>query len=231
MKKIFAVLVATVIIYGSLMAQDSIILAQGSKSLNFTFGGLASLGTTGATAGATTGFGMSYYLNKEEAFRIGLQVVDVSQTLPSNMTNGTDGSLSLFGLGLSVDYLHYISGVTSRVHPYFGAGIAFSYSSTDQKSIAYQGQTQTDRKNDYVSINNISIGGGINLGVQGIGGVEFFIYPEISLSAEYVLHVVNFNIPSDVTSTTGNSSSTTKNTTTTQLLGFSAANLGVHIYF
>ena len=61
--------------------------------------------------------------------------------------------------------------------------------------------------------------------------MEFFIYPEISLSAEYVLHVVNFNIPSDVTSTTGNSSSTTKNTTTTQLLGFSAANLGVHIYF
>jgi Outer membrane protein beta-barrel domain len=232
MKKLFAVLVAVAIAGESVMAQDVIGLKQGSESLNFTFGGLSTLGTTGAKAGPTTGFGMSYFLNSDAALRIGLQLGYASETIPSNIDGGTDGSASVLGLGLSVDYLKYMLGATSRVHPYVGAGIAFSFTSTDQKSAVGLDETQKEVKNGVVSIDNFNnIGGGITLGVLGIGGVEFFIYPEISLSAEYDLNIVNFNIPSDVTTTGGGFSYTTKNTTTTQVLGFSAANLGIHIYF
>jgi hypothetical protein len=213
------------------MAQDTtIMLKQGSKSLNFTFGGLSTLGTTGATAGATTGFGMSYFLDSDEALRIGLQIGYAQETIPSNATGGTDGSESLFGLGLSVDYLKYLLGATSRVHPYIGTGIAVSYASTDQKTAVTSGN-QLEIKNADVYINNFNVQGGITFGVQGIGGVEFFIYPEISLSAEYDLNVFNFNIPSDIITTQGSFNNTVKNTTTIQILGFSAANLGIHIYF
>jgi len=201
------------------------------KSLNFTFGGHSTLSTTGAMAGTTTGFGMSYFFKSDEALRIGIQIVYASQTVPSNMTGYSDGSQSLFQSGLSLDYLKYMLGATSRVHPYLGAGIAFSYTSTDQKFIAGSDQTQPETKNGLVSINNFNMQGGATFGVQGIGGVEFYIYPEISLSAEYDLNIINFNIPSNVTTTEGGVSYTTKNTTTTQILGFSAANLGLHIYF
>ncbi len=224
MKKILAVILAVVMMCGVVLAQDvqNLGTKAGDKSMNFTFGGLGSFGI-GAT-GPAGGIGLSYFLGSNAAVRAGLQVRSTSSTIPANPATGqtgTDGSNSSFTLGLSADYLMYMQGATSRVRPYMGAGVGFSMGSTDSKNAVIAPAIQGETKG----------GAGITLGLMGIIGAEFYLYPEMSVSAEYTLTLFSMTSPADVVVTSGSTSTTTKQTSSSQILGFGQGGATLHIYF
>jgi hypothetical protein len=69
-------------------------------------------------------------------------------------------------------------------------------------------------------------------GLVAILGAEFFVYNEISLSAEYTLGLYQMTSRSDQTdSRKGLSDVTTKQGSSYQILGFGAAGATLHIYF
>ena len=225
MKKFLAVVLAVVMMCGVMMAQDMQNLGTkaGDKSMNFTFGGLATL-STGA-AGPSGGLGVSYFLSSSAAVRAGLQVKSTSSTIPANPgtgQTGTDGSSSSFTLALGADYLMYMQGATSRVRPYMGAGVSFTLTSSETKNAVIAPAVQGTTK---------GVGAGTTLGLMGICGAEFYLYPEVSLSAEYSLTLINLSSPADIEVSAGSTTTTTKQTSTTQILGFGAAGAGLHIYF
>ncbi len=224
MKKTISVFIAVMLFSGVMFAQDvQPAVKAGSKSLNFTFGGLGAFGLN--ATGVNGGLGASYFLSSDAAVRLGLQIRSVSSTIPANPgtgQTGTDGSQSTFTLGIGADYLMYMMGATSRVRPYMGAGFAFSMISDTRKNAVIAPAVQGELK---------GTGAGINLGLMGIAGAEFFLYPELSLSAEYTLNLFNMNSPSDLVSTSGSTSVTTKQTSSTTILGFGAAGATLHIYF
>ncbi len=248
MKKALIIAMTTAIMFGLASAQD-ISPAQhaGAKSLNFTFGGLGNfgLGASGlvnlpSSSNFVPGFGASYFLNSETAVRIGFQIAIPSGTSPANPPAGkpgTDATESAFSLGVGADYLMYMG--TGRVRPYLGAGIYFATVSTDEKSGSGTndgtGFVVTETKNRTngiaVPLNGVTYIGGSAFGLQGIIGAEFFIYNEISVSAEYDLNLFNTMGSADQVVTTGSSSTTTKSPNTTSILGFGAAGATLHIYF
>jgi len=70
------------------------------------------------------------------------------------------------------------------------------------------------------------------LGLAGFVGAEFFIYPEVSISAEYQLTLFSLTSKSDkVESRKNKTDVTTKQGSSTQILGFGAANATIHIFF
>jgi len=228
MKKFLAVVLAVVMMCGVVLAQDAQNLGTkaGDKSMNFSFGGLATL-TTGA-AGPSGGLGLSYFLSSDAAVRFGLQVKSTSSTIPANPATGqtgTDGSSSNFTLGVAADYLMFMQGATSRVRPYMGAGFSFTMISTESKNAVIAPVVQATTK---------GAGASTTLGLMGIVGAEFYLYPEVSVSAEYNLTLFSMTSPADVEVSSGSTTVTTKQTSSTQILGFGApgaANVGVHIYF
>jgi hypothetical protein len=234
MKKALALVVASSLILGMALAQDvQPVVKAGSKSINFTFGGLGTFGLTGA--GVRGGISGSYFLTQESAVRIGLQVYSNSTTTPwndltANGTNpGSDGSTSAFAFGIGADYLMYINATTPRVRPYLGAGVRFITQSSDTKpavATSAPNGALTETKNG-------TAGDGLTFGVAAIIGAEFFIYSAISLSAEYQLNLFSVTSNSDmVTSIKGAPSSvTTKQGSSTSILGFGAAGATLHIYF
>jgi len=243
MKKLFLAVVTVVLLFGFASAQDiNPAIHAGAKSLNFTFGGLGVLGL--GSAGLATvnvpnfvpGFGASYFLNNEAALRLGLQVAIPSQTSPANPPPGkpgTDATTSAFGLGVGADYLMYTN--SGRVRPYMGAGLYLVTGSTDQKTgtgtLDGTGFIQAETKNAAVNINGTTYQAGTAFGLQAILGAEFFIYNEISVSAEYDLNIFNVLSQADQTFTQGTTSVTTKSPSVTTILGFGAAGATVHIYF
>ncbi len=224
MKKVLAVVLAVLMLSSFMLAQDvQPAVKAGSKSLNFTFGGLGAFGLN--ATGVNGGLGASYFLSSDAAVRLGLQVRSTSSTIPANPAagqTGTDGSTSTFTLGIGADYLMYMAGATSRVRPYMGAGLSFSMISDTRKNAVIAPAIQGEVK---------GTGAGTNLGLMGIAGAEFFLYPEMSLSAEYTLNLINMNSPADLVTTTGSTSVTAKQTSSTQILGFGAAGATLHIYF
>ncbi len=228
MKKFLAVVLAVVMMCGVVMAQDMPAGSQaGAKSMNFTFGGLGTFGLAGT--GPAGGLGISYFLSSDAAVRLGLQVRSTSSTVPFNpppatpTATGSDGSTSSFTLGLGADYLMYMSGSASRVKPYMGAGVSFSMGTASSKTAVATGGTATETKG--------GAGTGITLGLMGIAGAEFYLYNEISISAEYALTLFSLTSPSDLEVTTGATTVKTKSASTTQILGFGAGGATVHIYF
>lgn len=233
MKKVFSVLIVVLMVVGVVSAQDGQMKAiqAGDESINFTFGGLGAF-TLGA-AGISGGISGSYFLSSDAAVRVGLQVRSNSTETPwndlsGNNTNpGSDGSTSAFSLGVGADYLMYM-GQSGRVRPYLGAGVWVTMnSSTVTPAIANNAPngTVTETKNG-------TFGDGMTLGLAGIAGAEFFLYPELSVSGEYGLTLFSMTSRSDTeTSVKGQKPVTTKNGSATQILGFGAAGATVHIYF
>ncbi len=222
MKKLIALLIVVMMFGSFASAQEAMTMKEGSKSWNFTFGGLGTFGM--GAAGPSGGVGMNYFLNGETAVRAGLQIQSGSTTVPyTGSGSGTDGSVSQFGLGLSADYLMYMAGASSRVHPYWGGGIGLSMMSKDTKSAFASGGTVTEVKG--------GPGTGMMFDIHGVAGAEFFIYPEISLSGEYNLNLIGITSPSDLEVTSGGTTTTTKQGSSTNILGFSSAGAGIHIYF
>jgi hypothetical protein len=204
----------------------------GAMSLNFTFGGLGTFGI--GPAGVNGGISFSYFLNNDAAVRVGLQGVLNNSTKPwndlsGNGTNpGTDGTTSTFGLGLGVDYLMFVSAITPGVKPYVGAGLFVEMNSSSTKpalSNTAGGASITETKNGNGNE-------GLSFGLGGIAGAEFFLYPEISLSAEYQLNIISLTARSDqVVSYKGYPSVTTKQGSAMQILGFGTFGATLHIYF
>jgi len=222
MKKLIALLIVVMMFGSFASAQEAMTMKEGSKSWNFTFGGLSTLGT--GAAGIGGGVGLSYFLNSDAALRAGLQLKIGSSTVPYNGTgSGTDGSTSDSWIGVGADYLMYMQGATSRVRPYMGAGIGVMMESHGDKSAFASGGSTTER----TGLGN----SGLTFDLHGIAGAEFFIYQEISLSAEYNLNLIGIHSASDTEVKSGSTTTTTKNGGTTQILGFSAAGAGIHIYF
>jgi hypothetical protein len=205
---------------------------EGARSLNFTFAGLGAFGL--GSAGVNGGISYSYFLSNESALRLGLQGIFNSSTQPwndnsGNGTNpGTDGSTSSFGLGVGADYLMYTSAITPRVKPYFGAGVFVTMNTSSNKpaiSDASGNATITETKNGNGNE-------GLSFGAAGMVGAEFFLYPEISLSAEYQLTLFSLTSRSDrVVTYRGFPSVTTKQGSSMQILGFKTFGATLHIYF
>ena len=228
MKKSTLLLLAAVLVCGSLSAQDvRPVLKSGAKSLNFTFGGLGTFGISGA--GVSGGLGMSFFTSSDAAFRIGLQAAYNKSTTPYPATDGgADGTSSTLGLGVGVDYLMYMNALTPRVKPYWGLGVQFGMSSSDVKPPI----SNTAGNGSLTETKNGNGNEGTTIGVGGILGAEFFLYSELSLSAEYNLNLLSLTSLSDrVVSYKGNPDATTKRGSQMQILGFGAGSATLHIYF
>ena len=224
MKKVLAVLLAGLLLATFAYAGDDIVPAAkaGSKSLNFLFGGLGQFNIGGS--GPAGGLGVTYFMSSEAALRLGFQLSSTSQTTkaPSVPANGKDQTQSAFNLGVAGDYLMYMN--SGRVRPYMGAGLSFTLNSGDQKYTPVTFNNQTFTPDELKT-------GGITFGLQGIAGAEFFIYNEISLSAEYQLNLININSPSDTEVTVNGTTTKTPGTSHTNILGLSGGWLMAHIYF
>jgi outer membrane protein W len=233
MKKLIVLMVAALAALSTLGAQEIKPAAKaGAKSLNFTFAGLGGFGI--GPAGVSGGISVSYFPSNNAALRIGLQVVSNSSTQPwndlsGNGTNpGSDGSASTLGLGVGFDYLSYLSSMTARVKPYVGAGVFVKLISSDTKPAI----SNAAGNGAITEIKNGNGNEGLAFGLAGIAGAEFFLYPEISLSAEYQLNFISLTSRSDqVTNYKGNPSRTTKQGSATQILGFGTLGATLHIYF
>jgi opacity protein-like surface antigen len=226
MKKILAaVLVMTVTSLAN--AGDGVTPAAkaGAVSLNFTFGGLGAFDLAGsgpATFSAPAGVSLSFLVSGADALRLGLQVQDQYTTTPYSGTgNGTDGSYSAFSIGFNGDYLRYI-GTVSRVRPYLGAGLLTTFSTNETKSPAAPSQTQQETQDTQPA--------GVTFGARGILGAEFFVFDELSVSAEYQLNFYSLTLYSDTKRVSGNVTTATKNGWNRQLFGFGALGATVHLY-
>jgi len=221
MKKFLTVLVASMLVTCSVLAQNSV--TAGSKSLNFTFGGFGGFGMSGT--GPLAGVGASFFLTSRSAIRIGLQASIYNETEPANPgpnQTGKDGEISTLTLGVSADYLMYMGSATSRLRPYLGAGISFEMITDTRKNDVIDPTPQTETK---------GIGAGTNLGLKGILGAEFFLYPELSISAEYSLNLYRMYSPADLEVTSGSTTTTRKQTSSNTILGFGSAGAAIHFYF
>jgi opacity protein-like surface antigen len=233
MKKTIAVVIAALFVATIASAQDvQPVVKAGARSMNFTFGGLGSFGL--GAAGVNGGISGSYFMNQDAALRVGLQVYSYSTKTPWNDftvggTNpGSDGTTSTFALGLDVDYLMYINAMTPRVRPYWGAGIRV----IDQSSDSKPGIANSSPNGTLTETKNGTTADGLSFGLAGFMGAEFFLYPEISVSAEYQLNLISITSRSDmVTSYKGSPSVTSKQGSATTILGFGSAGATLHIYF
>lgn len=235
MRRFITLLVAGLVFAGTMAAQDvKPAVSAGSKSLDFTFAGLGAFGI--GPSGIGGGLGATYFLASDAAVRIGLQAVYASASYPANPpagTPGTDGSQSAFQIGVGADYLVFMTGATSRVRPYLGAGVEFGMATTNRKNIVVGPGVQTETKNDLggETINGTTYNAGTTIGARAVAGAEFFLYPELSLSAEYRLNVVSLTSQSDEEVSTPPTTVTTKGGSMTTILGFGAVGATLHIYF
>jgi outer membrane protein W len=235
MRRSISLLIIASLVTGTLAAQDvKPAVSTGSKSLNFSFAGLGAFGI--GPTGVGGGLGATYFLSSDAGVRVGLQVVYASSSTPANPPAGTpgkDGSQSAFLAAVGADYLMYMVGATSRVRPYMGAGLEFGFGNTNRKIALIGPGDQTEVKNDLggENINGTAYVAGTTLSARAIAGAEFFLYPELSISAEYRLNVIELMSASDEETITGPVTVTQKGGSATTLFGFGAVGAMLHIYF
>ena len=103
-----------------------------------------------------------------------------------------------------------------------GVGAGFSTTSTDAKPtvVGTPPLTQSETKNSGAgqTVNGTTYLGGTSIQVFGLAGVEFFLYKELSLSAEYQLGYMSTSRKDQEVTVAG--------TTTTTKIG-SGSNLGI----
>jgi outer membrane protein W len=187
MKKTVTIL-AILVLAGSVAFGQDVVpsVNAGSMGILFDFSGLAYLGA-GAYQG---GIGGKLFLTDRMAVRVAAQFQyarDNGEAHPTGTDRGIDGykSGTTFGLLAAVEY-HLGKG---RARPYVGAGALFSTTSTDYKPTVtgpaplYQGETKNELGG--YTLGGITFTPSTTFGVAGLVGVEFFLYKELSLSAEY----------------------------------------------
>ncbi|MFA6468956.1 MAG: outer membrane beta-barrel protein [Bacteroidota bacterium] len=225
MKKFLAVVLAVVMMCGVVMAQENLGTKAGDKSLNFAFGGLGAFNI--GTPNTYGGVSLSYFLSGDAAVRFGLNVGMTSTTTPTNVTGNSDAEGSTFDIGVGADYLMFMTGASTRVRPYMGGGVSIGLGSSSNKY-----SVDPTINNETVERTNLRAADGFALGLNGIVGAEFYLYPEMSLSAEYRLGLLSLSSGADsVTKTEGAADVTAKGTSGMNILGFGATAVMLHIYF
>jgi opacity protein-like surface antigen len=77
---------------------------------------------------------------------------------------------------------------SKRASPYFGGGLGFSTTSTESKNLVLgpsSSQTTIENNENGESVNGRSFLGGSTFDIFALAGVEFFLFNEVSLAAEY----------------------------------------------
>lgn len=233
MKKAGIILLALFLLGSVAFSQEvKPVLTEGKNALLFNFSGLSFLGA-GAYNG---GIGAKYFLADKFAARALLIFGYASQTTPADPPSGWVGmdgktSATSFGAGIGIEY-HMGSG---RVSPYVGGVLGFSTTSTSYKPavIGAPGTlTQSERKNSLSgeSINGRTYSAGTTFSLGAIIGVEFFLYNELSLGAEYL---VGFSTTAkkDQVVTSGSTSTTTKGGSSSQFGITNDGSITLSIYF
>lgn len=201
---------------------------QGANSLNFTFGGFGAFGLAGA--GVAGGISYTHFISTDLAYRFGLQAAYDRRTTPwpDNTLAGSDFTASSTALGVGFDYLMYMGSQTARVRPYWGPGVSVIYTkSSEEEAIANNAPNGT-----LLEKRNPGRNDGLTVGVMGVLGAEFFLYPELSLSAEYNLNLFSLTSNSDYVEVRKNAFDVTeKQGSRMRILGFGSAGAGLHIYF
>lgn len=172
----------------------------GAKAVLFSFSGLATLGAGNFDGG----IGGRYFLTDAMSVRGGVRFASAGQDVPANAPagqQGVDGSLSalVYGVSGAVE----IRMARKRVSPYLGGGVSITMTSTESKS-SEQGNpppAQTVVKNDNGGevVNGTFYSAGTTLSLFGLFGVEFFLYEEMSLAAEYRLGYASTSRPDEET--------------------------------
>jgi len=148
----------------------------GSKALLFSMVMLTPTAYNG-------GLGGKYYFSDPFALRGDLEFGFASQSTPAP-TGGSEGSVSATQLGVSVGGEYHF--MKTRISPYAGLDVGMKTTSTDNKNTA---TPQIEVKNAATGepIGGANYVNGLNFRVGAIGGIEFFILKELSISAEYNL--------------------------------------------
>jgi hypothetical protein len=217
-----------ILVAGSLAAQEvQPAVHDGSRSVNFTFDGLGSFGLAGT--GVNGGLGMSFFKSRDRALRLGLQMGYNRSTQPWNgIGQGSDGLTTNWNFGAGADVLRYRDSGSGRVRPYAGVGLSFTIASSDQKPPV----ASTPPDGTILERKDINATDGLTIGTRGILGAEFFIFSQVSVSAEYRLNIVSYTSRADqVTRFQGLPDAVTKNGSALTVFGFGAGGAMVHIYF
>ncbi len=192
---VIGALVLSLIVPASSSFADDITtsVSAGSKAVLFSFSGLSILGANAFDGG----IGAKYYFSDPLAVRAGIQFMTAGQGIAANPAatqQGTDGSISATRFGISAAAEYHL--LKTRVSPYFGGGLGLTLTSTERKTaeVGNPPANQTITKNNFgvgaadgETINGNTFLGGTKFSIGAIGGVEFFIIKELSLSAEYQL--------------------------------------------
>lgn len=224
MKKIALFAVVLMLFATSLsVAQDEFkaVNKAGSKVLLFEFNGLGNF----AAFDFKGGLGFGFMLSNNFGLRGILDFVSASQDIPyTGAGTGTDGSNSVFGLGLGIDALYYIS-LGERLFPYLGAGASFGFYSTEQTNAVATGVNQTTWKN----YTTLGYNGGSMITFEALLGFDFYVWEELSFGAEYGVGL-NILSPADLETTTGGVTVTTEQgaTTTIDIASHVWIYLGLH---
>ena len=218
--------------------KDNPFIYTGSKAVLFSFSGLSFLGADNFDGGA----GFKFYLTPPMAIRIGVQVGMTGSTVPANPgvgQTGIDGTTSQTSFGVEAALEFHVT--TSRVSPYFGAGIGFGTSSNELKSVERGTGTLTQATlKDYngtlpisglgIPNDGINYRAGTSINIFALMGVEYFIVDAVSLSGEYRLGYSSLS-PSDQVVTVGTTSETTKGTSSHSFALNSTGILTLAVYF
>ncbi|MCI0698925.1 outer membrane beta-barrel protein [candidate division KSB1 bacterium] len=179
-------------------------LVKGSKAMLFSFNGFSNLGAGNFDGG----IGVKYYYQQRWALRAGLQFSSLSEDIPANPpagVQGIDGERSGTRFGVSAAVERHAG--TERVSAYLGGGLGFSTTSTESKSPAIGTASQTTVKNSQAG--ELGFLGGSSFNLFALAGVEFFLFKELSLAAEYRLGFLKLS-RADQETTSGNQTSTIK---------------------
>jgi len=230
MRTVSLVVISLVLLTSFAFAQDVVpAVSAGSKAVLFDFSGLSFLGA-GAYEG---GFGAKYFLSSDLAVRAGVLFANASDKIPANPgpgQAGTDGerSATQFGVLGGVEW-HPGKG---RVSPYMGVGAGISLTSTEHKTAVIAPTVQTTTKNDAngETLNNKTYYGATALGVYGLVGVEFFLYKELSLGAEYRVGLTSSSKKDEEVSA-GSLTQTTKGGSYTEISIMNTGTITLAVYF
>jgi opacity protein-like surface antigen len=205
MKRSFSIVACLLLAPSLVLAQSSAPnLVKGSKAMLFSFNGFSNLGAGNFDGG----IGVKYYYQQRWALRAGLQFSSLSEDIPANPpagVQGIDGERSGTSFGVSAAAERHAG--TGRVSAYFGGGLGFSTTSTESKSPAIGTASQTIVKNRQTG--ELGFLGGSSFSLFALAGVEFFLFKEVSLAAEYRLGFLKLS-RADQETTSGNQTTTIK---------------------
>ncbi len=166
-------------------AQDKVTsVDEGSKAILFSFSGLDNLNANAFNGG----IGGKYFLTKNLAIRLGVELESNTVTIPHNADStetGKDGEDSDFTFGIVAAVEWHLTD--NRVSPYIGGGVGYSSSSGEY----YPAGTWPESYTGPIVRRTTELSGAGIFAVFGLAGVEVFLTQEISLAAEYHLAYIS----------------------------------------